>query len=132
MPQDTPEQVRRAVYLLWASLVIGVLVIALDWETIGSDLGEFKTTMLVIFAFSFALPATLIYFISRRHNWARILTLVLTLGGIAFYIAWPSEVPSEPWSSIVVTMGVTLMDLAAMYWLFSGSGAEWFSRRAQV
>jgi len=132
MHQDTPKQVRRAIYLLWASLVIGVLVVALDWEAIESDLGEFKTTMLVIFALSFAVPAMLVYFISRRHNWARILMLVLTLGGNALYIAWPIEGPPEPWSSIVVTMGITVMDLAALYWLFSGSGAEWFSRRAQV
>ena len=126
VPQEPPSQVRKAVVLLWVSLILGILGTFVQWEPLGPDLEEIRVSMWGVMAFSIGAPAVLIYFISRRQNWARILTLVLTIGGIAAYFLFPMD-PPEPWTSLVMTEGVTVLDLVALYWLFSGAGAKWFT-----
>ena len=128
--RDAPHQVRNAVRLLWASLFIGTAFAIVEWEPFPPELESYRGEMWLILAFSVIVPALLIWFISRRHNWARILTILLTIGGIALSLWWANEMPAEPWWSVAVTVIVTGMDLIAIYWLFSGSGAQWFAQRA--
>src|SRR5258706_14643750 len=95
MAPDAPIQVRRAIALLWASLVIGTLMTIPAWEPLPPEAKEFESWLWGVMAFSIAVPALLIFFVSRRKNWARILMLLLTIFGIASYLAFPSELSSE-------------------------------------
>ena len=127
MFRKAPTQVQRAIVLLWASFALGTLDTVLNWEPLDPTLGEFEVIMGAILVGSVLFAAVLIYFVSRRHNWARILSLVLTVIGLAMYVVYPPELSIEPVWSIVVTVGITVMDVVAIYWLFSGSGAKWYS-----
>jgi hypothetical protein len=127
MFRKAPTQVQRAIVLLWASFALGTLDAVLNWEPLDPTLGEFEVIMWAILVGSVLFAAVLIYFVSRRHNWARILLLVLTVIGLAMYVVYPPELSIEPVWSIVVTVGITVMDIVAIYWLFSGSGAKWYS-----
>lgn len=100
-----------------------------NWEPLDSSLGEFEIVVWWILVGTILFAAGLIYFISRRHNWARIVFLVLTVIGIGMYLVLPPELSIEAAWSIAVIVGTTVMDVVAIYWLFSGSGAEWFTAR---
>ena len=113
--------------MLWASFALGTLDTVLNWEPLDPTLGEFEVIVGAILVGSVLFAAVLIYFVSRRHNWARILSLVLTVIGLATYVVYPPELSIEPVWSIVVIVGITVMDVVAIYWLFSGSGAKWYS-----
>ena len=129
MHRDTPTTVRRAVYLLWTSLIIGLVTSAPEFLNSGPEESAVVTWMLL--AFSFGVPALFIYLISRGYNWARIVTLLLTIGGIVFVLWWPYDVEPEPLWSTVLTVLITAMDLAAIYLLFTGPSAQWFRHRGQ-
>lgn len=126
--EEAPAQVRRAVWLLWTSLVIGLLQVALEWEPVRLEFEGWDGVMGIILTISFLVPAVLIVFISRGHRWARMATAIMTLVGIAFYLAWPHEGAPEPWQSAVMTWVLSAMDVLALYWLFTGNGARWFSK----
>ena len=113
--------------MLWASFALGTLDTVLNWEPLDPTLGEFEVIMGAILVGSVLFEAVPIYFVSRRHNWARILSLVLTVIGLATYVVYPPELSIEPVWSIVVIVGITVMDVVAIYWLFSGCGAKWYS-----
>ena len=113
--------------MLWASFALGTLDAALNWDPLDPTLGEFEVIMWALMVGAVLFTAVLIYFVSRRHNWARILLLVLTVIGLAMYMVYPPELSIEPVWSIFVTVGITVMDVIAIYWLFSGSGAKWYS-----
>jgi len=129
MPSDAPIQVRRAIALLWTSLVIGALMTIPAWEPFPEELKEFESWMWGLAFFSFGVPALLIFFVARRKNWARILMLLLTLFGVASYLAFRSELGSEADWSVAATILVTMLDFVALYWLFSKPGTEWFAHR---
>ena len=76
---------------------------------------------------AFAASAYLIYSASRRHNWARITLLSVTLITIAAYVVWPINWTEEPWWSTAITGGCAAADLIALYWLFSAEGRRWYA-----
>lgn len=126
MSSDAPVQVRRAVALMWASIGIGILFTIPALEPIDPEAEEFEAAMWAVMTISFLIPAVLVVFVSRRKNWARIAMLILTIVGIASYLAFPSEMTAEPMWSIASTILVTVLDVVALFWLFSGPGAKWF------
>lgn len=132
MFRKAPIQVQRAIVLLWASFALSTLDTVLTWELLDPALGDLEGMMWAILAGFALVTIALIYFISRRHNWARILFLVLTVIGLAMYVVYPPELSIEPVWSIVVIVGITAMDVVAIYWLFSGSGAKWYSSSKTV
>jgi hypothetical protein len=76
------------------------------------------------------LNAILIVCISRRQNWARIVLLLVTIGGFAMML-WPdiyaSPLPRDWWVS---NIAFDVLSVLAIYWLFTGAGAAWLSRRS--
>ncbi len=124
---DAPGQVKRAVVVLWISLGFGAAQIFMSTKPFDPDDKQWR---LVAFAVSIALwlaVAALIYLISRRHNWARIAYLVLAVVSLAGNASFPFS--SEPWWSTVLLAFIAACDLLALYWLFSGAGAQWYSSR---
>ena len=135
-PIDSPPQVRNAFVLLWASLAIATLesVIALfvpgfSEEELGNSLWWFLSISFVLLAAN----AYLIYCASRRKNWARVVLLVVTVliaGAVVFaYLVWPSEWGEEDWWSSATSMGCTAMEAIALFWLFTGAGAKWYTAK---
>ncbi|QJR13411.1 hypothetical protein [Usitatibacter palustris] len=122
-----PIQVTRAVQLLWISLILGCVATALEWDLLDPELGEFASWMWGAAAVTVAIPAVLIVFIARGHNWARILMLVLTLGSVALTISWYEDVFTEPWWSGATTVILTALDVVALYWLYTNPGRRYFS-----
>ena len=122
-----PTQVRRAVVLLWVAfglaLVESIVTLAM------LDHADFELWMVWLVVGSFLLNAGVIYFVSRRHNWARILLLIFTVSIIASYLAFPESLDTEGWWSIATIGVTTLMDVVALFWLFFGPGAGWYARR---
>jgi peptidoglycan/LPS O-acetylase OafA/YrhL len=124
-----PPQVRRAIVLLWLLLIAAILAMlfAFDWTTIATD-PEMASFIWPFVIGSFIVNAILIYFTGRRHNWARIILLLLTVGGLIVMVV-PFDDEPRSWAAWAPDIGFAVLDLIAVYWLFTGAGAAWFSRR---
>ena len=132
-----PPQVRRAIWLLWFMLAVAAISMVVAWESFAAELSaaEFKmyistTAAAATMAVIVALQALLIVFISRRHNWARIVLLILILVGCAAAL-WPEWYPdSMSWDWWVSNVAFTGLEFLALYWLFTGPARAWFTKAA--
>ena len=130
-----PAQVRRAVILLWFLLLAAVVAMPLTFNDFAAEMAAatsmpgIANLMWPIFLGVFILNALLIVFVSRGQNWARIVLLIMTIGGLATFL-WPEtyETPLS-WDWWVSNIAFAVLDVLALYWLFTGTGAEWFSKR---
>jgi hypothetical protein len=130
MPLETPPPVRRAIYLLWASLLLSIVDSVLSPESIGEACGEFQTFMVAALVGIFAINGLLIYFASQRYNWARIVLLLLTVIGWSSYFVLPTDISALQWWSWMLTGVMTILDIAAFIILFSGGAAKWYSSQS--
>jgi hypothetical protein len=121
---EAPTQVQRAVLLLWAAWGIGVISVAATM--IGEAPGEFW----VVMAIAFWLNASLIHRTSKRGRWARLILLGLAIVTIAATVYPYDEPPNYTWWEWVEVVGVSILEIVALFWLFTGEGANWFARRA--
>lgn len=123
-----PPQVRRAVIVLWVALLasIGIMLVTLDPAELGVD-AEMAPLFWPFAVGSYVVNVVLVYLTSRRRNWARIVLLVLTVIGFALMVSPFNELP-QSWASWTTDILLAALDLVAMYWLFTGPGAAWFSK----
>ena len=126
MAPERPIEVKRAVALMWTTLVIGIALLIPEWTEMPPELKEYEVLFWASMGIAYAIPATLIFFVSRRRNWARILLLLFTLAGTAIYLAMWNEEPTEPLWSTVSTVSLMVLELVALYWLFSRPASQWF------
>jgi hypothetical protein len=130
---SAPPRVRKAVVLLWIALALAILesVVAPDFASFGDD-GGFAWMFWTFVLLSYGLNAALIHFTSRRRNWARIALLLLTLASVAVVLFPWSDDYFAGWTvaNVASTAAYTVMDLVALYWLFTGEAKEWFRRPA--
>ena len=129
MAPAKPIQVRRAVALMWASLAIGYILSIPAWEPVPAELEEYEVFAWLALSVGFAIPASLIFLVSRQRNWARVILLLLTVGGLSFVAAFWNEDPAEPMWSKASTIFTSVLDLIALYWLFSRPASQWFASR---
>ena len=121
-----PKQVRVAAGLLWISFALEfpsfLLAAVRDPQT------NLSTGVVVFTVLMCALSALLNLKIYRGANWARIVTLILTLGG-CFLMLIPFEEPSKP-GVLENSLGVVdlVIDFLALYLLFTKPGSLWFKR----
>ena len=120
--------------LLWASLAIGTLegVIALFVPGLSEDeLGHFLWWILAGTLLLVAANAYFIYGAARRKNWARIVLLSLAILSLLVLLVshfmLPAEWSDEDWWSNATFGARAIMDAIAIYWLFTGAGASWYS-----
>jgi hypothetical protein len=120
-----PTQVTKAVRLLWTALLLAVLVAFPQYlEPLPPEVSQKSLWMLLVFVWGFW--AILTFLIGRRHNWARIVTLLFFVGGLALWI-WDYEaLLDRPPYSLAVELLDTVLTAVALYWLFTGPGAQWF------
>jgi hypothetical protein len=121
--------------LLWFLLFAAVATTVFAFDTFATEIAVVTSTsdpaslMWPIFVAVFILDAILVVYISRRKNWARIILLIFTIFSMAVML-WP-DIYSSPlsWDWWVSNMAFAALELLALYWLFTGAGAAWFSRR---
>jgi hypothetical protein len=124
MASETPLQVSRAVRLLWLSLGLATLSTIAEWPLMTPEDRAFELWIGITVAVVTVLQAALIFFASRRRNWARISLLVVLLLGAATFVFFPGE--DEPWWYWMSVVSSFVLDGIAIFWLFSGVAAEWF------
>lgn len=124
---ERPTQVARAVQLLFISLVIGETraIFALAQRTSGS---KFFLAGLLVFAF-FLLGFVLVWRISLRGNWARIILLVLVLINLPFAVLGNVVELKQSVRSGVVSIFIEVILWIGTFLLFTKSSNAWFGRR---
>jgi hypothetical protein len=117
------------VILLGLSLIAGFIASAGEMASGLAEEPELEWPLLGMYFGTFVLLGIPIYFVWRRRNWARIVLLLLTIAGVAATFWFPPEGASfSEWS---VEIALTGAELLALYWLFTGPGAAWFSKRSE-
>jgi hypothetical protein len=122
-----PSQVSTAVILLCLSLVLGQVTSVL----LRPNLPHGPEALFVQVA-TFALLAWLTYKIWVGRNWARITFTVLFAVGLLFYV--PILVRFFQFSSVAGSINLvqSLLQLVALYLLFTDPGRGWFKARSPV
>ena len=124
---ERPIQATTAVQLLLASLAIGMIraVFGLTQRVSGAPL--ILATLIVIAVF--ALGFLLIWRISVRGNWARIILLVLVLFGLPFAIIAGVAELKQSVASGFLSIIIAILQLIGSYLLFTKNSNAWFRRR---
>jgi peptidoglycan/LPS O-acetylase OafA/YrhL len=128
---EAPEQVRRAIALLWVALLISVVDSVSSLVNFDEEDRWFQLWLVGFVVTVFVVDAVLIFFASKRRNWARVLLLILTVGGLSLYLVFPPDILEQP-SEWIGTIAATLLEVVAFVLLFSGTGARWYAKRVAV
>jgi hypothetical protein len=121
-----PRQVLVAVALLWLSLVLGIPEAVLSNQPI--DGGGLGVVLVVITLLLFGLIGFLNIKVYQGRNWARIAMLVLTVLSVVMMLFLPDEVRAEGPLLQGFYLFDTLIEVVAMYLVFSKPGSLWFRR----
>ena len=124
---ERPIQATRAVQLLFASLAIGLIraIFGLTQRVSGASL----ILAILIVCAVFALGFFLIWRISARRNWARILLLVLVLFGLPFAIRANLVELKQSIASGSLSIIIAILQLIGTYLLFTKNSNRWFKTR---
>ena len=128
-PAPRPSRVNRALVLLWVALVVGCI-------SVSASLPAFRDeTNFVVFVVSGSLVlllanAVLILLIGRRHDWARIVMLVVVL--LSLFATLPFDLPSDALGILAATTDwfSRILELIAMYLLFTRDSPAWFRKHS--
>jgi hypothetical protein len=123
---DAPPQVRQAIILLWITQLLVVIDAGLTLIFPEPDTGGETGFLALVFLIILGLYATLITFAARRKNWARITLLIFALISTLGYFLLPSDIPAPWWTEANIWLS-SILEVVAMYWLFSGAGARWYA-----
>lgn len=126
---DTPPQVRQAIILLWITQILGVVDAGLTLMFPEPDMVGETGFLVVIFMIVLGLYDTMIAFAAKRKNWARIALLISAVITTTGVFLLPSETP-DPWWTEANFWISSILEMIALYWLFSGAGAQWYANKA--
>lgn len=130
MPQpNTPPQVRQAIILLWITQLLVVVDAGLTLLFPEPDVAGETGFLIIVFLIVLGLYATMITFASKRKNWARIALLISAVITTTGFFLLPSETP-DPWWTEANFWISSILEMIALYWLFSGAGAQWYANKA--
>jgi hypothetical protein len=118
--------------LAWAAIVVGLASSAANPAQLARNYDRYANGFLLLFVISMAVQLTWIWLVARkRQNWARWISLIVVLIGIAF--AFRGEhvkfVQSLNPISAVLWYAAYAMHLISVMLLFRGDAREWFSRK---
>ena len=121
-----PQLVVTAIFLLWASLAIGVVKMLLDFSYLSGVASAAFTNFILIF--TFVLIAFLISKISVGRNWARITFLFIFIIGVLPIL--PIVLGEFSRSAVVGALSVAQIGLQvyALFLLFTLPCSSWFRK----
>lgn len=121
-----PAIIQPAISLLWASLAIAAVKVALDWTNF---VGRGSAAMTVcIMIFTFAVIGFFVVKIGQGKNWARVVFLVLfVLGIVVAILTWRSEFAHSRLLGILSIVQAALQ-ATALYFIFTSPGKEWYRK----
>ena len=124
---ERPIQATRAVQFLCASFAIGLITAA--FHLIRRTSGVPMVLALLIVTAFFGLGFLLVWRISARSNWARIILLVVVLFGLPFAI--PANLAELKRSILSGSLSIiiTILQLLGTYLLFTKNSNLWFRSR---
>lgn len=121
-----PAIIHFAIGLLWASLAVAAVKVALDWANFVSRGSVAFTVCLMIL--TFALIGFFVVKIGQGKNWARIVFVVIfVLGVVPAIFTWRSEFARSPLLGILSIVQDALQ-ATALYFIFTSPGKEWFRK----
>jgi hypothetical protein len=128
--QEKPREVKFATTLLWTCLGVGLVNSVVQFEYLRSQAST--GFVLTVAGITLTVLALLIWFISAGRNWARITFLILFLLGLIPAIPQLASLFERSVLSGVISIGQWLLQIVAMYLVFSKPGATWFSKRVRL
>ena len=124
---ERPKEATTAVQFLFASLAIGLVraIFGLTQRVSGAAL----ILAILIVCAVFALGFLLIWRISVKGNWARIILLVLVLFGLPFAIIGGITELKQSVASGSLSIIIAILQLIGTYLLFTKNSNAWFRKR---
>lgn len=124
-----PTSIVRFEWLSLLALVIGLVMAVLSWSqslAVARSAGLGKGSVLLVQAFSVAVPLLLILLVSRRASViAKWILIVMFLGGLAMIFASPKiTLASGP--HFLVQIAQIMMQAVAIVLLFTEESRRWF------
>jgi hypothetical protein len=113
-----PRSVTNALQLIWLTLAVNALMMALDYDDASSDAMAFNSLLLVFSGF-------VVIQIAACRNWARITYSVLVALDVALILAVGLEEASE--LEVLVTYLSVALEGWALLRLFGAEADQWFS-----
>jgi hypothetical protein len=130
-PSAPPRTVVQAVWLLWISLALGLVELALSMNPLREPaevLPEAHMTTVGVFT-SIALIGTaylwLVHHVRKGRNWARITVLVLVAFGVLETLLSRRTLGVVPF---LLNLLEILLDITALALLFRDPATQWFNR----
>jgi hypothetical protein len=130
IPSERPSQVSIAVFMICASVGLGVINSPFIWRYLYLITSVTAAFVIILQALPFAVLAWLAYKIWCGHNWARIsfaalwllfLMPLIVLRLIDFFL--------EPTIRGWITIFQVLLQLSAIFLIFTSPGRRWFAFR---
>jgi hypothetical protein len=130
-PGTPPRAVVQAVWLLWISLAVGLVELALSMNPFRKPAelqpGAHMTVFGVFAAITFigTVYLVVVHHVRKGRNWARVTVLVLVALGVI-----DSLVARRPMELIPFLLNLleVLLDITALALLFSSPASQWFNR----
>ena len=111
--------------LRWLSVLVGVLQTGLGLvfpEPEFEEFAGFLAGFLLIFS---AIYMLVVFYASRRRNWARYFLLAWLVLGTGVYVFFLGDQPFS-WRDDLPNIICSVLEVAALYWLFTGAGQQWY------
>jgi len=121
-----PKQVTYAVWILWLAFVVGLPATVYEYQRATPE--QLNVFVLLFLAILSVLAIVLIVFIYRGHNWARILMLVLIGLALISFFALLDAYLKYPLLPLTSNIAVMVLDVIALYLLFTPPGRRWFRK----
>lgn len=124
-----PTNVRRFVWLYWASALIGIIGVPLLWvESWTARTAAFQLIGLAAATVFFTAIFLPIFWFAvwRRQNWARWLLLLAFVASVPFSL-FPAYEARFPVAVVGVGILSSLVEACAFYFVFAGDARPWFN-----
>ncbi len=119
-----PIRVSRAVSFLWISIALSAIGLVINlWILVPSA----APVGLALGVFVLGLKGLIVRFIAAGSNVARILLLVVVVLGIPGLAVVSTQTFSNLGASLLVTLVSMVLQISALYLLFTGESKTWFT-----
>lgn len=124
-PVSRPREVSLAALLLWLAIGLGVVDALVN--TPPAPVGTLAVWG-ALYVLWLGLSVWVTHKISRGRNWARVAFLIYFLIGVPGFVSQLLAMFERPFFATAPDIAITVLQVIALYLVFAGAGAHWFSR----